>query len=265
MSGMVFFFCLLGHAFVPEETMKNEQCSSIVLDLEDKKEHLNTRTTAYGYTRETVCEEIRRHPPELLNPGRQKVDEEFALLYRAGQILFGHWVGALEAAGIDPVAVYLRTPFTRSKGTLETLIKGIQSIPTDERSSRAVQDSLQFRKYHSLAQRLLPGGNSWETALRLAGSNPKTVRKKTRPCSAEEIIAYIHERKKQGLSLQFKELRKATQGRRCYKAANSRIWRDTWLSEYVGWTGAVDEAGYDPDEEGIMVMFSSAKPKRKAN
>jgi len=179
-------------------------------------------------------------------------------------ILFGHWKYALEKAGRDPSAIYLRQPFSRSKGsTLEDLIAAIQSIPKNERNSRAVQVHSERRKYYSLAQRIFRH-DSWESALRAANLDPDETRKKTRLCSPDEILQYIHYRKKAGLSLAPKDILKSSKGRRCYKAANKPIWRDSWMSIYVGWCGAVEEAGYDVDEEGIAIMYSSAKPRLPA-
>ena len=208
---------------------------------------------------QSILLEIRNTPLDLLNPGRQKSDPEFARLYKRARRVFGHWVKALEAAGIDPVKVYKRKPFVRVRNqTIQSLVREIQSIPLDECNSRAVQTHPERRRLYSLAQRLFPA-DGWSGALGAAGINPEKVRKKARLCSTEEILDYIRSRKASGLSIAPKDILKTTKGRRCYKGAVSATWRDSWDSYYIGWLGAVEEAGFDLEEEGIQAFYSNSR------
>lgn len=212
-----------------------------------------------GRTREDVTAYIASLPPEDLRPSKRKNDKKLNQMMCSAQRLFGGWQQALTEAGLDPAKVYSRKPFKRQDCSLNTLVDAIRAIPQGELNSKAVQRHPERSRLYSLAQRLLGG---WDAALLAAQINPTTVRKRRRGCSTDEIINYIHFRKRMGQSLAYRDVVKSEAGRRFYRAA-TREWRDTWISPYVGWAGAVDEAGYDVDEEGLQVMFSRARPRQR--
>lgn len=190
-----------------------------------------------------VVTAIKCLPQSQIRPGKRGRNIP-TRLYNAARRHFGNWTKALLAADLDPPQRYPDQCHTRRE-----VIRVIRSIPASECAASRVRNHSTRRYAYKAATRLFQDG--WNEALSLAGRDYKRVRR-LHTHSAEDIIEYIRLRKAEKLSLCPGKVRRSKEGHSYYNAA-MRYWRDTWISQYLGWPGAVEEAGFDPVVEGIVI------------
>lgn len=185
-----------------------------------------TRPPRASWSRRGVIKAILQRELDGAPLNSAAVAKQCASLYQAAVRRFGGWSGALQAAGIDPIQIRRRIPWSR-----QSIIRRIRQLVREGRplNAAAVQQS-----ESGVMGAAVRHFGSWSKALAAAGFDPDRCRMQLPPWTRKRLIKAIGDIRGKG-------------GRLNSGAPEVTSMKDAAKRLFGSWEAALLSAGLDPD------------------